>query len=200
MSMENKQLFNENATIYDIEFDIVSSIISELIKDNPDVEITTKFIKDKLREEGYYITQRQVSYFMDKHYSDFGLNFQMSNDYPIHRIYYYISNNSTVKSDKYSESSCNNITDTTDTDNVYICKYDGKEAVVYASSYGKAKYKFRKEIFRFCPILTIYDVDYTKIYCRKFKEDELEKFSDFLITDEDGPRDVFYHINNVKMY
>lgn len=197
--MENKQLFNENATIYDIEFDIVSSIILELIKDNPDVEITTKFIKDKLREEGYYITQRQVSYFMDKHYSDFGLNFQMSNDYPIHRIYYYISNNSTVKSDKYSESSCNNITDTTDTDNVYICKYDDKEAVVIATSYGKAKYKFRKEIFRFCPILTIYDVDYTKIYCRKFKEDELEKYSDFLVADEEAP-DVFYHIENVKMY
>ena len=190
--MENKQIFNENAGIYDVEFDIVSSIISELIKDDPNVEITTKFIKDKLREEGYYITQRQISYFMDNHYENLGLNFEMSNDYPIHRVYYYILNKTINKSD-------NDIDLDDDTDNVYICKYDDKEAVIKASSYGKAKYKFRKEIFRFCPILTMYDVDYTKIYCRKFKKDELEKFSDFLIADTAAP-DVFYHINGIKMY
>lgn len=193
--MENKQIFNENAGIYDVEFDIVSSIISELIKDDPNVKITTKFIKDKLREEGYYITQRQISYFMDNHYENLGLNFEMSNDYPIHRVYYYILNKSINKSDDDSID----LYEDDDSDNVYICKYDDNEAVVKASSYGKAKYKFRKEIFRFCPILTIYDVDYTKIYCRKFKKDELEKFSEFLIADPKAP-DVFYHINNVKMY
>ena len=195
--MENKQIFNENAGIYDVEFDIVSSIISELIKDDPNVEITTKFIKDKLREEGYYITQRQISYFMDNHYENLGLNFEMSNDYPIHRVYYYILNKTINKSDDDDIDLYED--DDTDTDNVYICKYDDNEAVVKASSYGKAKYKFRKEIFRFCPILTIYDVDYTKIYCRKFKKDELEKFSEFLIADPKAP-DVFYHINNIKMY
>lgn len=193
--MENKQIFNENAGIYDVEFDIVSSIISELIKDDTNVEITTKFIKDKLREEGYYITQRQISYFMDNHYENLGLNFEMSNDYPIHRVYYYILNKTINK----SEDDDIDLYEDDDTDNVYICKYDDKEAVIKASSYGKAKYKFRKEIFRFCPILTMHDVDYTKICCRKFKKDELEKFSDFLIADAAAP-DVFYHINGIKMY
>lgn len=140
--MSNYKLFNENAGYDSIEFDIVKSIIDELNSKN--IEISSLTVKNKLRDEEYYVEQKQVSSFLKNNYKNLNLSFSYSTQFPIYKIY-----------------KLNDIP--TDIEKEYLCSYSyfcgnklyNFNETVIAATPGKAKYKFKKMLLDKYPSLDI---------------------------------------------
>ena len=152
--MDNYKLFNENAKYDSIEFDIVKSIIDELNSKN--IEISSLTVKNKLREESYYISQNQVSTFLRNNYKNLNLSVKgYSIIKPIYRIYCVNDNENNLNTNK-----CYTCKYT------HICKYNSTNNIsktftedVIAETPGKAKYKFKKILLSKYPSLDIQYID-----------------------------------------
>lgn len=152
--MNNYKLFNENAKYDSIEFDIVKSIIDELNSKN--IEISSLTVKNKLREESYYISQNQVSTFLRNNYKNLNLSVKgYSIIKPIYRIYCVNNNENNLNTNKCYTCKYTHIHKYTSTDN--ISKTFTEDII--AETPGKAKYKFKKMILSKYPSLDIQYID-----------------------------------------